>query len=159
MKFSAQEEYGLRCLLSIARADERGCLTIPEIAEREGITQPHAAKLLSILRQKGFIRSTRGQTGGYALALPPEKLLIGNVLEALGGRLYESQFCEKHTGVLDACAHAVDCDIRGVWARVQSAVDQVVMNLTLRDVMEGRVGPAPVTVRRTKPAARAQAAR
>ena len=81
MKFSAQEEYGLRCLLQIARSQES--MTIPEIAKIEGLSQTHVAKLLMILRKEGFITSTRGQAGGYALAKSPSEINVGQVLESL----------------------------------------------------------------------------
>ena len=86
MKFSAQEEYGLRCLLQIARLGPDGSMTIPEISRIEGLTPTHVAKLTMILRKGGFLSSTRGQAGGYALARSPEKIIVGEVLEALGGK-------------------------------------------------------------------------
>ena len=50
MKITAQEEYGLRCLLRLARAAEEGhSLTIPEIAAAEGMSPPYVAKLLAVL--------------------------------------------------------------------------------------------------------------
>ncbi|RYG34392.1 transcriptional regulator, partial [bacterium] len=68
MKFSTQEDYGLRCLLQIARRPlEETALTIPEISRLEGLSQTHVAKLLMLLRQSGFVRSSRGQAGGYRL--------------------------------------------------------------------------------------------
>ena len=51
MKFTAQEEYGLRCLLQIGREGLGGSLTIPEIALRESISIPYVAKLVRLLRQ------------------------------------------------------------------------------------------------------------
>ena len=72
MKLSSSEEYGLRCLLQLARQTP-GSLTIPEISQAEGITHHNVAKLLRILRQGGFVASARGQQGGYALAKPPTK--------------------------------------------------------------------------------------
>ncbi len=73
MKFSSQEEYGLRCLLRIARDGEEKGLTIPEISQAEGITNPNAAKLLRILRLGGFLDSSRGQRGDILLPNPPMK--------------------------------------------------------------------------------------
>jgi Rrf2 family protein len=134
MKFSAQEEFGLRCLLVIAR-NPRGSTTIPEISRAEGITMPHVAKLLSILRKEGFIQSTRGQAGGYSLADAPQNINVGRVLEALGGRLYEDDFCERHSGQLDACAHTGSCAIKGLWSSVQQAVDRVLDNVMLSDLL------------------------
>jgi Rrf2 family protein len=135
MKFSAQEEYGLRCLIQIARLPSEGSMTIPEISRIEGLTQPHVAKLMMILRKEGFIKSTRGQSGGYALARPSDKIILGDVLAALGGKLYDSEFCGKHTGSHSICTHAIDCTVRSLWQVVQTAVDNVVYKITLADLM------------------------
>ena len=136
MKFSAQEEYGLRCLLQIARLSEDQSMTIPEIGKLEGLTQPHVAKLMMILRKGGFIKSTRGQSGGYTLAQPPEKILVGDVLNALGGRLFDDEFCGKHSGHHSICTHAIDCSVRSLWQVIQTAVDDVVYKITLSDMMK-----------------------
>jgi Rrf2 family protein len=138
MKFSAQEEYGLRCLLQIARAEES--MTIPEISKVEALSATHVAKLLMILRKEGFIVSTRGQAGGYLLARKPEEIVVGDVLEALGGKLYDGDFCVRHSGQLSVCTHAVDCSVRSLWQLVQQAVDNVVNRLTLADLLEAKEG-------------------
>ena len=143
MKFSAQEEFGLRCILQIAQLGPEGSLTIPEIAKNEGMSPTHVAKLLMILRRDGFLLSTRGQQGGYALARPANKTYVGDVLASLGGRLYDDGFCERHgSGDDQACRHHVDCSVRALWQSIQSAVDGVVATLTLTDLIEkGDVAP------------------
>lgn len=135
MKFSAQEEYGLRCLLQIARQGAEASMTIPEISRLEGLTSTHVAKLLMILRKEGFIKSTRGQQGGYTLARAADQIKIGPVLEALGGKLYDDAFCNRHSGHHDICTHAVDCSVRSLWQVIQTAVDDVVGKMTLADFM------------------------
>ena len=74
MKFSSQEEYGLRCLLRIARQGRKASLTIPEISEAEGLSSFYVAKLMRILRRAGLVKSARGQIGGYSLSRPPIRL-------------------------------------------------------------------------------------
>ncbi|HRJ26854.1 MAG TPA: Rrf2 family transcriptional regulator [Fimbriimonadaceae bacterium] len=148
MKFSAQEEYGLRCLIAIAERGSEGSTTIPEIAKREGLSQPHVAKLLAILRRAQIIRSTRGQLGGYTLSRHADQIMIGDVLAALGGRLYEGGFCDRHAGLPRVCVHDQACTLRPLWQRIQDAVNQVVDAITLEDVMQGRVSTQQrVTVR------------
>ena len=98
MKFSAQEEYGLRCLIQIARKGPKESMTIPEISKLEGLTSTHAAKLMMILRKEGFITSVRGQSGGYSLARSPQEIKISDVLHSLGGKLYDDEFCGKQIG-------------------------------------------------------------
>lgn len=137
MKFSAQEEFGLRCLLQIARLGPEGSLTIPEIARNEGMSTTHVAKLLMILRKDGFLVATRGQQGGYALARPADKTYVGDVLATLGGRLYDDGFCDRHNGA-EECRHHVDCSVRSLWQSIQSAVDNIVATLTLTDLLESK---------------------
>ena len=80
MKITAQEEYGLRCLLRLAKA-ESGVATLPEIAVAEGLSQPYVAKLMAVLRNAGIIESTRGRTGGYRLAQPIDTVGLGTLLQ------------------------------------------------------------------------------
>lgn len=157
MKFTAQEEYGLRCLLQIGQQGAGGSLTIPEIGAHECLSIPYVAKLVRLLRQGGFLKSTRGQSGGYALSRPPEQIVVGEVLAVLGGRLFDLEYCERYPGSVPICTHTVDCSIRSLWRAVQLGVDQVLSRTTLRDLlgnekettssMDGlvRIGGAPAS--------------
>ncbi|MCZ8138193.1 MAG: RrF2 family transcriptional regulator [Armatimonadota bacterium] len=156
MKFSAQEEFGLRCLISIAREGDDGFLTILQISEREGLSGSHVAKLLSILRKHGFVKSVRGQQGGYRMARPPQEILVRDLLEALGGRLYDSGFCLRHAGLGESCVHETDCTLRPLWGTVQNAVDRVIAMITLQDLLDGKVD-SPNAVMQGLPPRRATA--
>jgi Rrf2 family protein len=148
VKFSAQEEYGLRCLLQLALQGPGGSLTISELSQREGISIPNVAKMMRVMRRAGYVDSTRGKDGGYTLARPAEALRIGEVLATLGGRLYEPGFCERHAGTEQICAHDTGCSIRSVWQTVQSAVDQVLAAMTLKDLLErSTTAPMPTSPR------------
>ena len=135
MKLTSQEEYGLRCLLRIAREGEGGSLTIPKISQKEGISNFYVAKLMRILRRNGLVRSVRGQAGGYALARPADQIVVGETLAVLGGRLYDPGFCEEHAGNESLCANSVDCSVRSLWQAVQQVVDQVLSKTTLKDLL------------------------
>ena len=136
MKFSAQEEYGLRCLLRIAKfyAVEKS-LTIPEISRAEGISEHNAGKILRVMRIGGLLESSRGQIGGYTLTRPPEQISVGEVLKVLGGRLFDDEFCSTHTGAMDICTNSIDCSVRSLWRLIQDSVDAVVAKMTLKDLM------------------------
>jgi Rrf2 family protein len=136
MKLSAQEEYGLRCLLRVASAQEGESLTISEIGRAEALSIAYVAKLMRILRQRKFVKSVRGHTGGYTLARSPENIPVGEVMAALGGRLFEPGFCDQFSGLRQMCTHSVDCSIRSLWRAVQSAVDSVLAGITLRDLLQ-----------------------
>lgn len=133
MKLTSHEEYGFRCLVKIGSSG--ASLTIPEISEAEGISQAYVAKLLRILRRGGFIRSVRGKVGGYSLSRPASQIVVGEVLAALGGKMFESDFCDSHSGTSHVCAHSTDCSIRTLWKRVQVALDEVLGRTTLQDLL------------------------
>ncbi|MGO9480388.1 MAG: RrF2 family transcriptional regulator [Candidatus Kryptoniota bacterium] len=135
MKVSAQEEYGLRCLLRIGSSNLPEGLTIPDISRAEGLSPANVAKLLRILRIGGFIESARGRSGGYKLARPADQIIIGEVLTVLGGRIYEETFCDAHTGAIDVCNHIIDCSMRSLWRSVQNAVNVVLKRITLSDML------------------------
>ena len=134
MKLSAQEEYGLRCLLHMARQGEGASLSIPEISRAEGLSIPNVAKLMRLLRMGGFVASVRGQSGGYTLSRTSEQITVGSVLEMLGGRLYGPSFCDRHSGLQDTCAHDSDCSLRSVWQTLQSMIEHVLNRMTLKDL-------------------------
>jgi len=134
MKFSSQEEYGLRCLLRIGKAEPNG-LTITEISEMEGLSVAHVGKLLRILRIGEFIESERGQNGGYKLARQADKILISEVLGVLGGRLFEASFCQDHSGAANICTNSIDCSVRSLWSNIQTMLDNVLSKLTLKDML------------------------
>lgn len=128
--------------------------TIAAVSRAEGISEAYVAKLLRILRIGGFIVSARGMSGGYALARTPEEIVVGDVLGALGGRLFEDDFCERHAGAAGDCMHSVDCAVRNLWGRVQMSVDQVLSRTTLRDLLSeaSTARPEPVLVTLPLPA-------
>ncbi len=151
MKITAQEEYGVRCLLQIGARGPQASLTIPEIARAEGLSTPHVAKLMRVLRRGGLVKSVRGQAGGYTLARPLGGITVAEALAVLGGRLYEGEFCEQHHGKPEICNRSTDCSIRFLWRSVQQVVDQVLSKATLQDLLPNRgatVAP-PVTVQLT----------
>lgn len=135
MKLSTQEEFGLRCLVQVARLGEGQCATLAELSRLEGIGLANAGKILRVLRRKGFVRSLRGQAGGYVLALPPERISVASVLAALGGRIYDPTFCERHSGVAARCTHMGDCSIRPVLRQLQDVLDDVLGRLSIKDLL------------------------
>ncbi len=110
-------------------------MTIPEISQAEGISPSYAAKLMRLLRRGGFVKSARGQAGGYRLSRAPGEIVVGEALAFLGGRLYESGFCDEHTGVEKVCTRTIDCSIRSLWRSVQQVIDQLLSKTTVKDLL------------------------
>ena len=136
MRFTSQEEYGLRCMLQLARRAPvpPASLSMGEIAEAESLTPAYVAKLMRILRKAGLVEGTRGQKGGYSLPRPAGDITVGEVLVALGGKLYSPEFCSKHAGNEPSCVHSTDCSVRALWGKVDALVHSVLDRTTLADL-------------------------
>lgn len=146
MKITAQEEYGLRILIRIARCEAEAGMSIPQLSEAEGLTVPYVAKLTRVLRLAGFINSTPGNKGGYVLAKPSAEININKVLKALGGSLFDMGFCGTHSGSMKICTHSVDCSARSLWQMVQFSIDQVLDKISLYDLVNTEKESAKVLV-------------
>ncbi len=59
---------------------------LKEIAEKLKIPQPYLAKILQILARKKILHSTKGPHGGFYLSVPPDKLTLMDIVDAIDGR-------------------------------------------------------------------------
>lgn len=135
MKITAQEEYGLRILLHIARHGNAEGASIPVISQAEGISPAYVGKLTRTLRIAGYINSTPGYKGGYILSKSAREININQVMKVLGGSLYGKKFCEDYSGALKLCTNSVDCSVRSLWQMIQFSVDQLLDHITLQDLI------------------------
>src|SRR6476620_6773272 len=134
MKISAQEEYGLRCLVQLATLKDGESLTLPQIAERECISTANAGKLMWLLNKAGFVQSTRGTKGGYFLARPAGDIRLSEIIKVLDADVL-GKHCESYTGVLDSCVHKGDCGIRPVIVGLHEIVEHALSQITLAQLL------------------------
>ena len=147
MKITAQEEFGLRVLIRIAGCETADGLSIPQLSKAEGLSSHYVAKLTRILRMAGFINSTPGYKGGYVLAKPSKEIKIKYVLQALGGVLYDKDFCGQHAGSVKLCTNSVDCSARSLWQMIQYTVDQLLDKITLYDMANSKKNESSLLLR------------
>jgi Rrf2 family protein len=140
MKITALEEYGMRCMVLLARCGPGETMTLPDFKIREGLSIPYAAKLLMILKRAGLVKAIRGRNGGYALARPADKIVLKDVFNALGEPVYSQTHCERHTGIFEICVHADDCKVRDIWKTFGNFIDQILDKISLADVVDGKLG-------------------
>lgn len=152
MKVSAQEEYGLRCLVQLAHLKEGESLTLSQIAKREGISVANAGKLLWILNKAGLVQSLRGTKGGYQLSRPASTIHLSEIIKVLDEDKV-SGHCKSYTGVLDVCVHAGDCGIRPVILNLHEIVQNALSEVTLAQLVgtEANVDAALHQIQKLQP--------
>jgi Rrf2 family protein len=141
MKVSSQEEYGLRCLVQLARLSDGQSLTLTQLAEREGISVANAGKLLWILNKAGLVQSHRGTKGGYHLARPAGDIRLSEVIKVLDEDAVQAH-CKSYTGVMEVCVHTGDCGIRPIIVGLHEIVHKALSEITLAKLVgnEANVG-------------------
>ena len=135
VRLTAQEEYGLRCILQVARTPEATPIVVAEIARHEALTHAYTGKLMRVLMRARLVVSTRGCRGGYQLARPAEEISVSEVLRALGWRLYSDDFCTRYTGTDSDCVHTVDCAIRSLWSGLDGLLHDLLARCKLSDLL------------------------
>ena len=129
MHISTKTEYGIRCLLCLAREPGEESMSISEISQKENVPKHYAQQILLKLRRGGIVKSTRGTEGGFALAKAPTAITVAQVVQVLEGVPFQDT-CDhfnKHTN----CGHTDGCSIRPVWQivsrRLWEALDQITL--------------------------------
>ena len=136
MKFSSTEEYGLRCMLQMAKKGHKGMTNIVELAQKEGLTTAYVAKIMGALRKGGLVQSIRGQSGGYQLAKPPQEINVNDVLETLGGKFFtEEEYCATPSGEHLSCIHSMDCAVRSLLTGLSLTITNYLKKCKLSDLV------------------------
>lgn len=110
MKLTTRSEYALLALVYLARRKSDEFISIDTIAQAQKIPPKFLEQLMLALKRAHFLRSTKGQHGGYALAKPPDQIMLADVIRLFDGALaptesvsenfYESTPIEKEKGLV-----------------------------------------------------------
>lgn len=116
--FSRQCEYALQAVLYLALKPAGEMTSIKELTAKLSIPYHFLAKILQDLRNKGLLDSLKGPTGGFRLALPPERITLLRVVEAIDG-----------TGVFDNCVLGFEecsgknpCAVHETWGELRDRI-------------------------------------
>lgn len=135
MQISTKTEYGIRCLLRLARQPEGTSMSISEISLLEHVPKHYAQQILMKLRRAGLVKSTRGTEGGFALAHPSNAISIAQIVRVLEGVPFQNT-CD-HFNKRSDCGHLGDCSIRPIWQvisqRLWDALDHIHLLQLIQD--------------------------
>ena len=130
-KLSRKGEYAIRLILHLAANPGKVCPTA-EIAKAQDIPSTFLKKIIQDLQPSGFIISTKGQKGGIMLNVPPEKISVSDVIQAVEGPLFLN-VCLVKKG---ACARDEFCPVHEMWRKCQEAVYRVWISHNFKELAE-----------------------
>ena len=132
MKISTKGRYALRLMLDLAIQPGDSAVPLRDVAERQEISDKYLEQIVTQLARGGLVRSVRGAGGGYLLTRTPEEYTVGEILRQLEGNLAPVSCVSGGS----CCGRADRCVALEVWQQIQDAVDSVVDNITLADLVK-----------------------
>lgn len=136
MKISTKGRYAIRVMLDIAMHDNGKYIPLKDIAKRQDLTVKYLEQIISLLNKAGYLKSLRGNSGGYRLAMQPEEYIIGNILRITEGDLALLP-CLKDKK--NQCNRANSCVTLPFWRGLDHVIEEYVDSVTLQDLMNQAV--------------------
>ncbi len=136
MRISARVDYAVRAAVELAAVAPES-LTSDRIAQSQGIPARFLQAILGDLQHARLVTSQRGREGGYRLALPASEVSIARVMRIEQGFLAEVHGQRPEDVEYPGAA----APLANVWVAAREAYRRVLENVTLADVVDGRMPP------------------
>lgn len=130
MRISTKGRYALRLMVDLATNCSGDPVRLKDVARRQNISEKYLEQIISVLNKAGYVRSIRGPQGGYLLQKAPREYTVGMILRLTEGSLAPVECTES------GCDREENCVTRKLWERLNDAINGVVDNITLEDLLE-----------------------
>lgn len=87
MKLTTKSEYSLLALIYIARHEKNGFIKIEDICSKYDISKKYLEQLFLVLKRNRYIKTRRGASGGYKLAISAKKVSVAQITRLMDGAL------------------------------------------------------------------------
>jgi len=137
MLYSRSAQYAIRAMAHLATLPPGIYEPVRDVARKTRIPQQFLAKIMQTLTRRKLVRSQKGRGGGVALACPPQRLTVDDIVQAVDG---QDPGKECLLG-LAHCSDAAPCIVHDVWKSLRVELGRTLQSRTLADV--ARHSPAP----------------
>ena len=124
MRLSAKLKYAICAMLELGLQYRKQFVSVTVLAEKRNIPGPFLEKLLLQLKKAGLTMSRRGPDGGYSLAMPPEKIRIGDIFTAIEGPVNYTEGFETQESY----------ELVTFFAEIEQSVREVLNSTTLHEL-------------------------
>ncbi|MDO4274179.1 MAG: Rrf2 family transcriptional regulator [Eubacteriales bacterium] len=139
MRISTKGRYAVRLMLDLAINNSGTPVRLKDVAKRQDISEKYLEQIVSVLNKAGYVRSVRGPQGGYILHKAPQDYTVGMILRLTEGSLAPVECVEDDA---PACSRENECVTRILWKKLNDAVNDVVDNVTLEDLVSWQASKA-----------------
>ena len=133
MIYSRSAEYAIRAFVNLAQVPEGKYAMVKQIAQEADIPSHFLAKILQQLARKGFLRSSKGPTGGFCLRTPAADLTILAIVDSVDG-LADFERCPAW---MAECNDHAPCGMHDNWKALRNRIMEYLERTTIEDLAKG----------------------
>ena len=133
LALTKRTEYALIALCHLARQPDE-TISARGLSRRYAVRLPLLMNVLKALNQNGLVRSSRGANGGYRLAIPPEKLSLSRVAEAIEGPMRLVKCVSAAANADSTCELIGTCPVRQPVLRVHEHLAEFLASVSIAEL-------------------------
>lgn len=133
MKISTKGRYALRVMLDLAVNNTGEFIPLKDVSARQGITLKYLEQIVILLKKAGYLRSSRGTSGGYQLAKEPKDYTLGDILRVTEGSLAPIACLDDP---VNQCSRQSICPTLEFWEGLDKVINDYVDSVTLQDLLD-----------------------
>ena len=131
MKISTKGRYALRVMIDLAVNDKGDYVSLKDISNRQEVSLKYLEQIMAMLNKAGYVKSTRGNNGGYRLAKSPEEYKVGDILRKTEGDLAPIACVNG-----EECGKRENCKTFRFWQGLDNVINEYVDSKTLADLIK-----------------------
>ncbi|MHB9154731.1 MAG: RrF2 family transcriptional regulator [Endomicrobiales bacterium] len=135
LKLSTRSKYGIRALIELASHAEGAPVRIAHISARQRIPRTYLEQILHQLNRAGIVESVRGPAGGYRMKKTPERISLGEIVDALERRR-APLFCLGDNGADETCARGDGCFSHFLCSNLDKKLSGTLNTVTLEKITQ-----------------------
>ena len=131
MKISTKGRYALRVMIDLAVNDKGDYVSLKDISNRQEVSLKYLEQIMAMLNKAGYVKSIRGNNGGYRLAKLPEEYKVGDILRKTEGDLAPIACVNG-----EECSKRENCKTFKFWQGLDNVINEYVDSKTLVDLIK-----------------------
>ena len=132
MRLTRAGEYAVRCVMCLAKNGTDKIVSRHEVSVSGNIPPHFLAKIAQQLSRAGIIEILQGARGGYRLLVPPEKLSLLEVIEAIIGEIFLNDCVVRP----ESCHASSSCAVNSIWLKARDQLRQTLDQVTFAELIE-----------------------
>ena len=124
-------DYAIRALCFMAKGD-RKITAVSELVKELKIPRPFLRKLLQVLNKKRLLKSYKGQSGGFELALCADKIFLSDLIKIFQGPLKLNECLFKKR----ICPAVATCALKKKIGTIEKYVFSELRSITIGDLLK-----------------------